>query len=149
MRAIRPQVSRTDFKNLLERSAEAQTLPVGRETVREIRKVRREIDDLYQQGMAHLLNFKTRRRECPEPICLHVYEGDPRREMRISELGRTIADLLDKARFSYRWQSGEDPGRAMNLASRYSLRRPHVATLIRSLSKQIGESAQGRLAGMV
>ena len=145
MTYIRASVSTTDFRNLIDRCREALTMPVGRADQRAIRPVCRELEDLFNQGLGHERQSRSRRYDCTDPVCLHRYEEDPWREIRMAELGRDMADLLDGARFNYKWKEGENPLRSLNLSRIYSVRRPHIATLIRALSKQIDQSARATI----
>ena len=145
MTYIRASVSTTDFRNLADRCREALTIPVERTSLRAMRPVCRELEDMLHQGMGHEKQRGSRRYECPDPICLHRYEEEPWREIRMAELGKNMAELLDGARFNYKWKDGEDPLRSLNLSRVYSVRRPHIATLIRALSKQIDQSARASI----
>ena len=145
MTSIRASVSTTDFRNLIERAREALGLPLDKESLREITGKTRELEDLMGEGLGHPQRGRHQRRNCPDELCLHQYQGNPWRELKMAELGKDIADLLDEARFNYKWRAGEDPLRAANLSRRYSVRRPHIGMLIRSLAKQIDQSARGAI----
>ena len=142
MTYIRPSVSTTDFRNLIERCREAMAMPVDRTSQRSMRPMCREMENLFHQGLGHERQPRTRRYDCTEQVCLHRYQEEPWREIRMAELGKNMADLLDRARFNYKWKKGEDPLRSLNLSRMYSVRRPHIATLIRALSKQIDQAAR-------